>query len=176
MPLLIECTNCKRKLRLQDHLLGKMVRCPNCQIKILAQVVPENQPVPPAPLSVDAAAGDVTVQPGKVSLENSALEGSENAAQALEITEPASSASAASTKLRSAERITASPAPPPVTRISVRPPAEPAPPQRFETSVLKVLAVLVALVFIAAAAGCGLGWWLGATVENAVSSSIDKGP
>src|SRR5438128_10172 len=48
MPILILCTSCNRKLRVQDHLLGKTVKCPHCQNKFSAQPVPE--PAKPAGL------------------------------------------------------------------------------------------------------------------------------
>ena len=37
MAILIQCTSCLRKLRVQDHLLGKTVKCPSCGVKFVAQ-------------------------------------------------------------------------------------------------------------------------------------------
>src|SRR5947208_16025797 len=63
MPILIQCTSCLRKLRVQDHLLGKTVKCPSCGVKFVAQPSAEGPaaeetmrtPVVP-PSSPDAAA------------------------------------------------------------------------------------------------------------------------
>src|ERR1700678_3918945 len=42
MPILIECSSCHQKLRVNDQLLGRTVKCPNCQTKFAAEKVPEN--------------------------------------------------------------------------------------------------------------------------------------
>jgi hypothetical protein len=36
MPILIDCSNCHRKLRVNDNLLGKLIKCPNCRAKFPA--------------------------------------------------------------------------------------------------------------------------------------------
>ena len=41
MPILIQCTNCARKLRVQDQLMGKTVKCPHCQTRFQARSVEE---------------------------------------------------------------------------------------------------------------------------------------
>jgi hypothetical protein len=46
MPILIECSTCHRKLRVNDHLLGKWIKCPNCQAKFPANQIAE---IPAAP-------------------------------------------------------------------------------------------------------------------------------
>jgi hypothetical protein len=37
MPFIIRCIKCQRKLRVLDRLNGKLVRCPACQAKFVAQ-------------------------------------------------------------------------------------------------------------------------------------------
>jgi len=37
MPVIIQCVKCQRKLRVLDRLLGKLVKCPGCQTKFVAQ-------------------------------------------------------------------------------------------------------------------------------------------
>ena len=58
MAIVIQCSNCQRKLRVQDHLLGKTVKCPNCQIKFLAQMVDGSAAPPMPPLATVAPAAE----------------------------------------------------------------------------------------------------------------------
>jgi hypothetical protein len=37
MPVIIPCIKCQRKLRVQERLVGKLVKCPGCQTKFIAQ-------------------------------------------------------------------------------------------------------------------------------------------
>lgn len=37
MPFIIRCVKCQRKLRVLDRLAGKLVKCPACQTKFVAQ-------------------------------------------------------------------------------------------------------------------------------------------
>jgi len=37
MPVILPCVKCKRKLRVLDRLLGKLVKCPGCQTKFVAR-------------------------------------------------------------------------------------------------------------------------------------------
>ncbi len=37
MPFIIRCIKCQRKLRVLDRLAGKLVKCPACQTKFVAQ-------------------------------------------------------------------------------------------------------------------------------------------
>src|SRR5690349_1452968 len=51
MPVLVQCPDCKRQLRVQDALLNKRVKCPQCGSAFLAQVVEEGKKKgPPLPL------------------------------------------------------------------------------------------------------------------------------
>jgi hypothetical protein len=38
MPFIIRCVKCQRKLRVLDRLAGKLVKCPACQTKFVAQM------------------------------------------------------------------------------------------------------------------------------------------
>src|SRR5262245_38748993 len=37
MPLLLECSSCKRQLRVPENLLGKKVQCPSCGLVFVAE-------------------------------------------------------------------------------------------------------------------------------------------
>jgi DNA-directed RNA polymerase subunit RPC12/RpoP len=190
MPIVIQCTNCQRKLRVQDHLLGKTIKCPQCQTKFLAQVAGNNA-APQLPSASGSSGADAT-QP---SLANdapvqslaeamlrtpvippvsSAPASVDLVVQALEVTEPASAPSAPPPAgPTSGQRITGKPtatAAPLAIPVVVEPSrATPAPPQPFETSALHVLAVLGVILLLTSLLGCGLGWWIGAAVERAAS-------
>jgi predicted Zn finger-like uncharacterized protein len=47
MPELIQCPNCKRKLRVPDQLMGKKVKCPSCSTAFTAAAVEEDLPTAP---------------------------------------------------------------------------------------------------------------------------------
>lgn len=47
MPLVIPCPSCKAKLKAPETLIGKTVKCPNCQAAIPVRA-PSNTPAPPA--------------------------------------------------------------------------------------------------------------------------------
>src|SRR5262245_23768191 len=47
MPLVIPCPSCKAKLKAPETLIGKTVKCPNCQSPIAVRA-PANTPAPPA--------------------------------------------------------------------------------------------------------------------------------
>ena len=49
MPLFTQCVNCKRRLRVQDNLIGKTVKCPHCQSVFAAQRMEENGLSPSGP-------------------------------------------------------------------------------------------------------------------------------
>jgi hypothetical protein len=36
MPVILQCIKCKRKLRVLDRLIGKLIRCPACKTKFVA--------------------------------------------------------------------------------------------------------------------------------------------
>jgi hypothetical protein len=55
MPVIMPCDKCRRRLRVLDRLLGKMVRCPACRHKFRA---PELEDA--APLGTSAAAPPVS--------------------------------------------------------------------------------------------------------------------
>jgi DNA-directed RNA polymerase subunit RPC12/RpoP len=186
MAILIQCSNCQRTLRVQDHLLGKSVKCPNCQIKFLAQGVDGTAPP-------QAAAPATSVQAAEPALADNAPARSlgedtpvtpplsppaalpDPAIPVLEVTEPASAPSAApAAKPQSGERIAATPLAPaalPMPPEGAEAPPQPAPaqPQPFETPALHVLAVMAVIVLLATMLGCGLGWWVGAAVEKAAA-------
>lgn len=54
MPLMLECSSCKRQLRVPENLLGKKVQCPSCGLVFVAEdsaagaVVPSPPPLPGA--------------------------------------------------------------------------------------------------------------------------------
>jgi hypothetical protein len=190
MPILIQCTNCKRNLRVQDHLLGKTVKCPNCQSKFRAQLAEEN-PAPstalePSPSSdADAALGsdapvrslaEQMMQTPLLPLIDPAagLPGSE---VPLDVTQPASSNSGKATS-GPREQVAAVPvmaaaqqAIPEAIEVSA-PTPQPRPPQPFQTPVLRVLGVIGGLVMLAVFIGCALGWLVGAAVENAAIKTL----
>jgi DNA-directed RNA polymerase subunit RPC12/RpoP len=181
MPILIECANCKRKLRVLDHLLGKMVKCPNCKTKILAQSMAETAKA--ALSQSEALEPDVLdSQPASASIEDlmrTPVVPPLNPAtfvplQALEVTEPASSPpTAPSPKPRPSEQIATTVAPAPAAAPLEPPPANlppvPAPLERFETPPLRVLSVVAIIIVVAALIGFIFGWWVGAAVENAAA-------
>jgi hypothetical protein len=37
MPVIMRCVQCQRKLRVLDRLIGKLVKCPACQLKFVAE-------------------------------------------------------------------------------------------------------------------------------------------
>jgi predicted Zn finger-like uncharacterized protein len=51
MPILIECPNCHKQLRVQDTMVGKRVKCPSCMTVITATspVGESARPAPPPP-------------------------------------------------------------------------------------------------------------------------------
>lgn len=49
MPILIECPNCHKQLRVQDTMLGKRVKCPSCMTIITATAPGSAAPAPAAP-------------------------------------------------------------------------------------------------------------------------------
>jgi hypothetical protein len=55
MPVIMPCEKCRRRLRVVDRLLGKMIRCPACRHKFRA---PELEDA--APLGTSAAASPVS--------------------------------------------------------------------------------------------------------------------
>jgi hypothetical protein len=161
MPILLQCQQCQRKLRVQDNLLGKTIKCPGCQTRIVVQAAaadapaaPETNPRTPALAPTEPESPTPTLT-----------------AQMLEISEPASAPATPTVPPRSAERIAPAPVvprpePPPVT-----PPAVPVP---FETSPFKVFTVIAGLLLLTAVAAAGVGWWLGTAVESAAAASSDK--
>jgi hypothetical protein len=172
MTTIIQCTSCTLKLRVRDQLLGKTVKCPNCQTKFVAKAAGESRPQllpaanpPETPVARDSGPQGTADDLKRTPVNPQAAPGS---APALEITEPASAPSNPSAALpRSSGRVaTSTPIPP-----EPGPPPPPKPPQPFETSPLMVLAVLAALLLLAAFIGCGSGWWIGAVVENASTQS-----
>src|SRR5947208_1145310 len=52
MAVLIQCSQCSRKLRVQDDLIGKAIKCPACATKFIAQPV---QTPEPATIAVPAS-------------------------------------------------------------------------------------------------------------------------
>ena len=145
MPVVIECTSCQRKLRVQDHLLGKTVKCPSCQVKFVAQAPPAEvaeqtmrTPVVP-PLRPDSQPTGLALEP-------------------LEITEPASEPPAP---------LAATPVTPIVPPAApAMPPAPPAP-QLYESPPLHQLVIVAVIVLGASILGCGLGSLIGSRVESA---------
>jgi hypothetical protein len=189
MPILCQCTSCKRKLRVLDHLLGKMVRCPNCQTKFLAQGIAETVVSPQGGAEPrESPSADNPVSPPNVEdlmqtpvvpPVNPASATPAPALQMLEVNEPASTPPTPSPAgPPSAERI--APATPAVAAPAQLPPLEipavPAALQPFETPPLHVLAVLAAIVLGVSIISCGLGWWIGAAVENAAATAAAQPP
>jgi hypothetical protein len=162
MPILIQCTSCSRKLRVPEHLLGKTVKCPNCQAKFQAQQVADSSapptvinppPLPPAPEEPPPTPVVPPITPAATA----------PAVQTLELPEPALKPTPAAP--RSKERVTATveaPAPPV--------PAPPAAPPPFPTPPLRVFAVLGAILLLTTLVGLGLSWWISAAVHRAVEA------
>ena len=72
MPVFIQCSQCGRKLRVQDDLVGKPVKCPACNVKFLARAIQASQPAlagaaapakPAAPPAKPAAPKPRAVEP-----------------------------------------------------------------------------------------------------------------
>jgi len=174
MPVVIECTSCQRKLRVQDHLLGRLVKCPACLVKFVAQL-PAGGP--------DPADAQETMRTPVVPVPNPDSASPALAVQTLEITEPASEPPppepppelppepppAPPPPITPVMPVAAPPAlvePPAVVPAPVEPPPPPAP-RPFESSPLRVLAVIAAIMIATAILGCGLGSLIGAAVESA---------
>jgi DNA-directed RNA polymerase subunit RPC12/RpoP len=169
MPILIQCTSCQRKLRVQDTLLGKYVKCPNCRTKF--QVRPLEAPpaeptqvsLPPVPASIEELQQTPVVPPigppDNPELSNPQV-------QILELTEPASSPSQAAPQASSKKRVAVAAAAPPAPA----PPAPPPKPPPFPTPALKVFAVLTAIVFLTLILGLGFSWVIAGAVERAVDA------
>jgi hypothetical protein len=165
MPILIQCTSCGRKLRVQDYLLGKMVKCPNCQSKIQAQALEEPTPANPAaaaPPQPTAAEDTLTpvVPPVDLDMPTPLV-------QILELPKQPASTPPAPSSEEPAVVAVAAPAPPPST--GPKAPAPPAPPA-FPTPPLKVFGVLGAIVVAAAIVALGCSWAVAAAVQRAVES------
>lgn len=47
MPEITRCSQCQRQLRVPDHLIGQMVKCPSCGTTFTATVEPSPPPPPP---------------------------------------------------------------------------------------------------------------------------------
>jgi hypothetical protein len=175
MPSLIQCTSCKRKLRVQEHLLGKYVKCPSCQTKFQAQPIEEPTPKPAA-ASPPAAPGSAEemqqtpVVPPILPPANPEM--MTPVVQILELTEPASSPPQPAAPPRSSERLAAVSAPAPPAPAA--PPPAPRPPPPFPTPRLRVFAVLGAILLLTAVVGLGVSWWVAAAVNRAVEARPTK--
>jgi hypothetical protein len=164
MPILTQCTSCNRKLRVQDHLLGKTVKCPGCQAKFLAQPIeesaPQLTPIGPPPLPPPAEESQQTpiVLPPNAELATPSV-------QTLELAEAAPQAPAP--EPRSSERLAAVAAAPPPE--PAPPPTPPAPPP-FPTPALKVFAFLGAILLLTTIVGLGFSGWLAFAVQRAIEA------
>jgi hypothetical protein len=164
MPILIQCTGCKRKLRVQNHLLGKTVKCPNCQTKFQAEQLGEMTPKPPGSMPAQQTSEEMaTLLVPPVNPESAVP-----ATQVLELSEPASTPPQSPgvqvqkpTEQHTAANVAVQ-APPPT------PPA-PAPPPPFPTPALKVFTILGGIMLLTALVGLGLSWWVAAAVDARLS-------
>ena len=64
MPLVIPCPSCKARLKAPENLIGKTVKCPNCQTAIAVKA-PANTPAPPARQPASAAKAPPRVDPAE---------------------------------------------------------------------------------------------------------------
>jgi predicted Zn finger-like uncharacterized protein len=157
MPILIQCSSCQRKLRVQDHLLGKTVKCPNCQTKFQAKNVDEAGAAPTPPSADTGAAPPTPAAP---------------TVKTLELPEPALAPT--TPPPRTAERVkaTAPPAPPATVAAPAAPP--PAPPVRhpppFPTPPLRVFGILGAVLLLTLIFGLGLSWAISTAVRRGVEA------
>jgi hypothetical protein len=173
MAILVQCTNCSRKLRVQDHLLGKTVKCPICQTKFQAEQVDDTSTKPPGPVAPAEVEEITTTAVAPAANPEPTLP--PPALPTLEVAEPAS-AQPHSTETAAKEKV--------VLGQAIETSGEAAPaaapvlptPQPFETAPLKVFAVIAAILFLTALFGCGLGWWLGAAVQNTKAAAASETP
>jgi hypothetical protein len=49
VPILVNCSECSRQLRVPDELLGKKVKCPSCGVIFFAEAPGKSAPPPPPP-------------------------------------------------------------------------------------------------------------------------------
>jgi len=143
MPLLIRCTGCNRKFRVQDHLLGKQVKCPKCQTTFTAQVVEDSGTKPVGSDSspvLPVSEGAVVAKP--LSSPNIA-------------TDPPAAQLAIPVNPSTISSPTTSEAPPIQTQ-----------PQRFEATPYMAFGIIAAVLIVAGLIGLAVGSWIGAAVER----------
>jgi hypothetical protein len=163
MPILIECSSCHRKLRVQDELLGKTVKCPNCQTKFAAQKVPESTLT-----AADPGSGLVLDSP----LNPEPM--SDSTQPTLDLPpEPLRTPLSVTGKVRVPEpNVVASQA---ASRTPAVAPAI-AGPQPFETPPLQVFAVVFGIVLAAGAIGLAVGWFAGVGLEQTAAARVVDDP
>jgi hypothetical protein len=167
MPILIQCTSCGRKLRVQDHLLGKTVKCPNCQSKFQAQALEESTaPEPgaagaPAPNGAEDAQKTPVVPP---------VDPSDMETPLVQIMELPQQPASKPPEARSKEPVLAVATPVSSPRTEPPTPAPPVLPPPFPTPPLKVFGVLGAIVLTAALVTLGCSWAVAAAVQRAVEA------
>lgn len=154
MPILIQCIQCKRKLRIQDQLVGKTIKCPSCQTKFQAH--PLEEAPPPAPSTQPAVSEEArtpTVPPANpIAIEAPMM-------QTLELADPTQTPANSKTDLE-AKPEAKKPA------AAVTPPMPPP----FPTPALKVFSILGAIMLLTALLGLGFSWWVALAVERALEA------
>ena len=170
MPILVQCNYCQRRLRIQDELLGKTVKCPACSTKFVAANL-EQAPAavlqsasPPAGPQPEPSADEMMQTPVVPPI----VPGTVESPQALDISEPASSSPPPSKPPSGGGKPKSAP-----PAVAPQVPTKPQPPRPFEMPALRVLGIMVAIVVLVLVLGCGVGSWLGSAVESAAASALD---
>jgi hypothetical protein len=155
MPILIQCSNCHRKLRVQDQLVGKAVKCPNCHTKFLAKAI-EDGPAPAAPTAELTPTPVVPI----------VAEVAAPTVKTLELSQPTPKTAPPTPTPRTAERIVTT-APVEKPAAAPAPPPTPPPPPPFPTPPWRVFVVLGVLLLLTATVSLGLSWLVTSAINRA---------
>jgi len=180
MPFIIHCPECKRKLRIQDHLNGKNIKCPGCGIKLLAKPTEPTAPaeVPALAPTEPAPAPSVAPTPLAAAIQEPAQIPADFGAQLPTVIKlpPLSSPSneeplevldpivleEPSTDDQGEETTTA----PPPEADEPAPKPRPDVPAPSPSSPLRVFALLTGLLVLTVILGLVGGWWINRSVEH----------
>jgi hypothetical protein len=188
MAILIQCVRCNRKLRVQEHLLGKLIKCPNCQSKFQAEPVsesagPSSISDPSSGLAVSEestpAPGGGQARPAPAAVEalkamkpasSPALEGVGQGTfeEALPVFQVSPAATLAAEQVASEAVADGPPSVADETQgVHAALNAEPVPPapERFETSPFRVFGIVAAIVLSAGLVGMVVGCLLGLALQ-----------
>jgi hypothetical protein len=167
MPFIIPCVKCRRKLRVQDRLAGKLIRCPGCQHKFVAPhpkvaahvgaaaagaASAPVAPPPPAPVQSPAQARMPRLAPRPV--------------HAIEAGPPPGDTSAEP----AADQMPRHPAARPGRKLpeeDLSEPARPAPKRAGprQSSLLAVFVTLGSILLVTAILGLVCAWWINSKVQ-----------